>query len=36
MIKDNVRNYVVYTIKGEDKDGPFELTRRYNDFYHLR
>lgn len=28
--------FVTYTIKGYDNEGPFEGTRRYNDFYKLR
>lgn len=27
---------VTYDVKGYDEDGPFEGSRRYNDFYHLR
>ncbi|KAL4508554.1 hypothetical protein ABPG72_003858 [Tetrahymena utriculariae] len=28
--------YIVYTISGSDKDGPFEVFRRYSDFDHFR
>lgn len=28
--------HVTYTVKGKDKDGDFEGSRRYNDFFHLR
>jgi hypothetical protein len=28
--------YVAYTVKGEDKLGPFEGKRRYNEFYLVR
>jgi len=28
--------HVTYTVKGQDEDGEFEGSRRYNDFYHLR
>lgn len=28
--------YIVYTISGTDKDGPFEVFRRYSDFDHFR
>jgi len=36
IIKDSFRSYVVYTVKGRDRDGPFEILRRYNDFFSLR
>ena len=36
IIKDGVQKYVVYTIKGIDKDGPFETYRRYSHFHNLR
>lgn len=28
--------YILYTVKGEDKDGTFEVFRRYSDFYAVR
>lgn len=31
-----VHKYIVYTIKGADKDGPFETYRRYSDFNVLK
>lgn len=31
-----IGTYVTYTVKGYDNEGPFEGTRRYNDFFHLR
>ncbi|CAD8139100.1 unnamed protein product [Paramecium pentaurelia] len=30
--KDGLKNYVVYTLKGSDKDGQFEVVRRFNEF----
>ncbi|CAD8132566.1 unnamed protein product [Paramecium pentaurelia] len=30
--KDGIKNYVVYTLKGQDKDGQFEVIRRFNEF----
>jgi sorting nexin-1/2 len=36
VVKDGMSKYVLYTIKGTDKDGPFEAFRRYSDFFHLR
>ena len=36
MVKDGVQKYVVYNIKGFDKDGEFEVLRRYSNFYVLR
>lgn len=39
MINPEIRGtnkYVVYTLKGEDKLGEFELTRRYSDFDLVR
>lgn len=32
VIKDGLQKYVMYTFKGTDKSGFFEVTRRYNDF----
>lgn len=29
-------SHVVYLVKGHDKNGPFETTRRYSDFWELR
>lgn len=31
-----VGSHVTYTVKGYDDEGPFEGTRRYNDFFKLR
>lgn len=31
-----VHKYIVYTIKGSDKDGLFETYRRYSDFNVLK
>jgi sorting nexin-1/2 len=28
--------YTVYLIKGEDRNGPIEVYRRFNEFYSLR
>ena len=36
IVKDGVQKYVVYNIKGFDKDGQFEVLRRYSNFYVLR
>lgn len=37
IIKDQgVTKYILYTIKGEDKEGTFEIFRRYSDFDNLR
>lgn len=36
LIKDAVQKYVVYCIKGSDKDSPFEVYRRYSNFAVLR
>lgn len=30
--KDGLKNYVVYTLKGKDKDGQFDVVRRFNEF----
>ncbi|CAD8054840.1 unnamed protein product [Paramecium sonneborni] len=30
--KDGLKNYVVYTLKGQDQDGNFEVVRRFNEF----
>ncbi|CAD8077097.1 unnamed protein product [Paramecium sonneborni] len=30
--KDGLKNYVVYTLKGFDRDGNFEVVRRFNEF----
>ncbi|CAD8135813.1 unnamed protein product [Paramecium octaurelia] len=30
--KDGLKNYVVYTLRGSDKDGQFEVLRRFNEF----
>ncbi|KAM3140198.1 hypothetical protein pb186bvf_007751 [Paramecium bursaria] len=32
IIKDGLQKYVVYTFKGQDKHGQFDIQRRYNDF----
>lgn len=29
-------SYTVYCIKGQDKNGEFEVYRRYNEFYTIR
>jgi len=34
--EDTFNKYVVYTIKGSDKNGPFEVIRRYSDFDKIR
>lgn len=35
--KDNgVKKYIVYTVKGEDEEGNFQVYRRYSDFFLLR
>lgn len=31
-----MNKYLVYTIKGKDAFGPFEVQRRFNEFYILR
>ncbi len=31
-----VHKYIVYTVKGSDRDGPFETFRRYSDFSVLK
>jgi hypothetical protein len=37
VIKDGVTSkYILYTIRGEDKDGVFDTLRRYSDFHTLR
>jgi len=34
--EDTFNKYVVYTVKGTDKNGPFEVIRRYSDFDRIR
>jgi hypothetical protein len=29
-------SHVVYMVKGHDKNGPFDIKRRYSDFFELR
>jgi sorting nexin-1/2 len=36
IVKDGVPSYIVYTVKGIDKRGPFDGLRRYKDFAALR
>jgi len=33
---EGVKKYILYTVKGEDKNGIFEILRRYSDFVFLR
>ncbi|KRX09015.1 Phox homologous domain [Pseudocohnilembus persalinus] len=35
-IKEGVSKYILYCVKGEDKQGVFEVYRRFSDFYALR
>jgi hypothetical protein len=30
------KGHIVYDVKGIDKDGTFEVVRRFNDFYYFR
>jgi hypothetical protein len=32
MTKGSMKSFMLYTIKGTDKNGEFETKRRYNDF----
>lgn len=37
IVKDGgMQKFIVYTVKGKDKDGPYEAFRRYSDFTYLR
>ena len=36
IIKDGITKYVLYSIRGSDKDGSFEIYRRFSDFATLR
>lgn len=36
VVKDSTKNYVVYTVKGSDSHGPFEVLRRFSEFYALK
>jgi len=36
MRMDSVGKFIVYNIRGKDKNGNFEILRRYNDFSALR
>jgi sorting nexin-1/2 len=35
-MKDGLNKYITYLIKGVDKNGDFEVNRRYSDFIILR
>ena len=35
-VKDGVQSYILYTVRGSDKRGNFEVLRRYKDFAALR
>lgn len=35
-MKDGVQKYILYTVRGQDRKGTFEVLRRYSDFYALR
>ena len=36
IVKDGVQKYILYTVRGTDKKGKFEVLRRYSDFVALR
>lgn len=36
VVKDGINKYVIYSIRGNDNDGSFEVFRRYSDFNTLR
>jgi hypothetical protein len=36
VIKDGLTKYVLYAIRGSDRDGTFEIYRRFSDFAVLR
>lgn len=35
-IKDGISKYTIYTVRGMDKNGQFDVVRRYNDFHLIR
>lgn len=35
-IKDGINKYILYTVRGIDKNGQFDAPRRYNDFQLIR
>lgn len=35
-VKEGVQSYILYTVRGADKRGNFEVLRRYKDFAALR
>jgi len=34
--KEGLTKYIIYTVKGSDREGPFEILRRYSEFVTLR
>ena len=36
VLREAIKNYVVYSVKGLDKKGTFQMERRYSDFEALR
>lgn len=36
VVKDGVQKYILYTIRGADRKGNFEVLRRFSDFLALR
>ena len=36
MKKEGISKYIIYTVKGVDREGPFDVFRRYSEFVVLR
>ena len=36
IVKDGVQKYILYTVRGVDRKGSFEVLRRFSDFVSIR